>query len=352
MIIGYLYYTFFPVTGGASVHGYYLARELKGAGHTLYKLNGEEDPFTTKLSPSWWGAIKILMSCDLIYARADFFLYPRNFITALALLMGKRVVLELNSPSDELKLHGKSESYIARTDKIAAWFFKKACKIIAVSDSVKRYCEDELGLSNVNVVENGGEPFTDTERKASEEIKKRTARICNKYPVRVVWSGSVNKMQNMTMLKKVAEADPGRVALLILAKYEGIDEKDKPMIFQSDNVFSFNHLNRGDVEYLVSVSTAGLAFYEDYSWCRWGFYNSSLKVFEYLNNGLLTLTNTSGTPIQKQYPNFRQVSNSEDILRIIQDLPSDKPGKPEKMRTWADTGKETADILKQTLSSC
>ena len=352
MKIGYLYYTFYPVTGGASVHGYYLARELKKAGHTLYKLNGEKDPFTTKLTPSLKGALSILRNSDLIYARADFFLYPRNFLTALALLLGKKVVLELNSPSDELKLRGKSESYIRRTDKIAAWFFKRACSVIAVSEPVKRYCEEELGLSGVHVVENGGEPFQDPGKKASAEIRERAAEICKAYPVRVVWSGSANRMQNLSLLENVADADPGRVALLVLAKYEGVDRGEKPMIFQNDNVFSFERLPREDVEYLISVSTAGLAFYEDYSWCRWGFYNSSLKIFEYLNNGLITLTNTTGTPVQRKYPNFRHVPNSEDILKIIQDLPSEKPKMPENIRTWSDIGRETDRILKQALKSC
>jgi len=352
MKIGYLYYTFFPVTGGASVHGYYLARELKRAGHTLYKLNGKEDPYTIKLTPSLKGALTILKDSDIIYARADFFLYPRNLLTALALLLGKKVVLELNSPSDELKLHGKSEGYIRRIDKIAAWFFKRASNVIAISEPVKRYCEEELGLSNVHVIENGGEPFQEPGKNASAEIRQRAAEICKAYPVRMVWSGSVNRMQNMSLLKKVADADPGRVALLVLAKYEGVDRREKPMIFQNDNVFSFDRLPRADVEYLISVSTAGLAFYEDYSWCRWGFYNSSLKIFEYLNNGLITLTNTPGTPVQRKYPNFRQVPNSEDILEIIQDLPSENPETSENIRTWSDVGRETDRILKQTLKRC
>jgi len=352
MKIGYLYYNFYPVTGGASVHGYYLARELKKAGYTLYKLNGEEDSYTVKLSSSLKGAFWILKNCDLIYARADYFLYPRNFLTVLALLLGKKVILELNSPSDELKLRGKSNAYIRRVDKVAAYFFKKACKVITVSEPVKCYCEEELGLSGVSVIENGGEPFKQSGELASDHIKQRAEEICYTYPVRVVWSGSVNKMQNMSLLRKVADADPSRVALLILAKYDESDHQQKPDLLQNQNVFSFQNLPRADVEYLISKSTAGLAFYEDYSWCRWGFYNSSLKIFEYLNNGLITLTNRSGTPVQRQYPNFRQVTNDEDIVKIIKDLSSEKPGSPQLVRTWSDVGRETADIIEQTAKSC
>jgi len=351
MNIGYLYYTFFPVTGGASVHGYYLARELKKAGHTLYKLNGKKDPYTTKLNPLT-GVFRILLNCDVIYSRVDYFLYRRNFFTALAILAGKKVVVELNSPSDELKLHGKSGVYIRRADKIAAWFLKRACAVIAVSEPIKRYCDEELGLSGVKVVENGGEVFHHPESKASEHIKKKAEEICGKFPVRVVWSGSVNRMQNISLLKRVADADPHRAALFVLANYEEEASRKNPEFLQKENVFGFENLPRADVEYLISKSTAGLAFYEDYSWCRWGFYNSSLKIFEYLNNGLVTLTNTSGTPVQRQYPNFRRVTIEEDILEIIRDLSSAEPPPRENLRTWRDVGRETAEIIKQISKSC
>lgn len=352
MKLGYLYYTFYPVTGGASVHGYYLARELKKAGYELYKLNGEEDPYTKKLHSKLRGALWILNNCDLIYARADYFLYPRNLLTILALLLGKKVVLEINSPSDELKLHGKSDGYIRRVDKIAAYFFKKACRVIAVSEPVQKYCEEKLGLSNVTVIENGGEPFQGACNRASELIRKKAEKISKKYPVRVVWSGTVNKMQNMSLLEKVAAADPERVALLILAKYDGDERQNRPEVLQNENVFSFENLPRAEVECLISKSTAGIAFYEDYSWCRWGFYNSSLKIFEYLNNGLITLTNTRGTKVQRQYSNFRQVAKDEDILEIIRDLTPEKANATQELRTWSNVGEETSDILKQTIKSC
>ncbi len=351
MKIGYLYYTFYPVTGGASVHGFYLARELKKAGYKLFKLNGEDDPYTKKLS-SFKGALWILWNCDLIYSRVDYFPYRRNFFTALAILAGKKVVVELNSPSDELKLFGKSSAYIRRVDKIMSWFLKKACAVVVVSDPIKKYCQEELGLSNVTVIENGGEEFHRAGEKATERIKKRAEEICRKYPVRVVWSGSVNKMQNMRILKKVANADPERVALFILAKYDEGAIPNERGLLQKENVFDFEDLPRRDVEYLISISHAGLAFYEDYTWCRWGFYNSSLKIFEYLNNGLITVTNTPGTLVQQQYSTFRQVTNEEDIVKIIRDLSLHKTNSSEKIRTWSDVGKETADILNQIGKRC
>ena len=100
MKIGFIYYTFYPVTGGASVHGYNLAKELSKKGYKLYKINGEPDPYTNRLKHPIPGLFWIMANCDLIYIRMDYFLYLRNFVSILTLLSGKKMIVELNNPSD------------------------------------------------------------------------------------------------------------------------------------------------------------------------------------------------------------------------------------------------------------
>jgi glycosyltransferase involved in cell wall biosynthesis len=339
MKIGFIYYNFYPVTGGASVHGYHLAKELSSLGYTLYKLNGQPDPYTIRLKNRFTGLIRILKECDLIYVRMDYFLKPRNLITLIALAAGKKVLVELNSPSDELHLFGKNQRYIRKADRWMKSILKRTNGVIVVSRPIKTYCEKELGLANVHVVENGGEVFDVDAGEIPRGLKNRISEIREAHESLAVWSGSLNQMQNLSLLNQLAVRSP-QTALIIIAKEEGNKAPD----FTSENIFLLQELTRNEVSYVIACADIGLAFYGDYSWSRWGFYNSSLKVYEYLNNGLLTITNKPGTEVQKSYSNFKFARNVEEILTFTKNFRHRSPAE-QNIRTWRHVAEETSNII-------
>lgn len=338
--IGYLYYRFYPVTGGATIHGYYLARELNRLGYTLLKINGEPDPYSVKYPQSIRGALKLFRESDIIYLRADYFIKLRNILGAAALLSGKKVIVELNAPSDELHLFGKSERYIRAVDKIASWLLKRADAVITVSEPIKSYCEEALQLRNVELVENGGEEFSEIII-PSMPVKDKMGYILRKYTRRAVWAGSLNQMQDLETLREIAAALPDELAVILIT-----DEKELPQFLEEipSNIFIFHQLARKDVEYIIKQCQAGFAFYRSYPWSRWGVYNSSLKLFEYLNNGLLAFTNIEGTTTQKKYPNFKKVASAEEIIEIMRRDESWEVRAVDKRR-WEDVANETDKII-------
>lgn len=346
MKIGFIYYTFSPVSGGASVHGYNLARELHELGYELYKLNGRPDPFTRKLENPIRGLFRILKNCDLIYIRMDYFLNLRNLISLLALAGRKKIIVEINSPSDELHLFGRGKSYIRWVDRIMSKILKRMDAVITVSEPLRQYCVQALALENVHVIENGGEIFDDADERASRSIKDALAGIRKKFSKIVVWSGSVNDMQDLSHFKKIAATLKRNTAIVLVVKEE-MNREFLPVT--EENVFLFKNLSRNDVKYIVSNSDIGMAFYSEYPWSRWGFYNSSLKIFEYLNNGLLTITNTTGIGIQQTYPNFRFAEDIDEIIRLIEEY-SDRNFKIKKPRTWSDVANETSRIIQDIVN--
>jgi glycosyltransferase involved in cell wall biosynthesis len=341
MKIGFLYYKFFPIEGGAAIHGYNLAKELSLLGFELYKLNGEQDPFTIKLKNPVTGFFWMLFNCDLFYARMDYFIKIRNILTVVAILLGKRVIVELNAPSDELHLYGKEKSYIKRVDRLMARILKRADSVIVVSSPIEKYCRIQLGLEKVVVVENGANPFEISDAGVSEDIVHQLTVIKSTWQKIVVWSGSINKMQNLEDLFILAEKAKKKAAFLIIAKEEqGENLKDVNL----PNIFILRGLNRPDVEYLIKKAHVGIALYEDYHWSRWGFYNSSLKMFEYLNNGLLTISNKKGTEIQRSNPNFRYARNLDEMLTFI-DEKTPETGSPSQYRTWKHVAAEISNLI-------
>lgn len=352
MKIGYLYYDFYPVKGGASVHGFNLAKELTSIGYTLYKINGAEDPYTKKYRNRFIGFFKILKNSDVIYLRMDYFFYLRNLSSLISLIAGKKLIIELNSPSDELHLFGKSPRYVMWIDLIVRFVLKRADAIIVVSEPIKRYCVEALSLNpkKVHVIENGGEVFhssNDSSDKGkysrrSKLLDEKIVDIKKKYNQIAVWAGSSNKMQDLTLLNEISEIQKEKTAFIIIVKEENGEKVD----FKSKNQFVFKNLNRKEVSKFIGSSDVGLAFYDDYHWSRWGFYNSSLKIFEFLNNNLITITNIEGTEIQRKYPNYMVAKDSESVLKILN---SDVNYSLEKsqIRTWKEVGVEVSEIIQQ-----
>lgn len=348
MKIGFIYYTFYPVSGGASVHGYNLARELHALGYELYKINGQADPFTNKLENPVTGIIWILANCDVIYIRMDYFLNLRNLVSLFAIAGRKKVIVEINSPSDELHLFGRGRKYIRSADRIIRNILKRTDAVITVSEPLKKYCKEALNLDKIHVIENGGEIFSEPGLAATKPVKEQLGQIRKEYSKIVVWSGSLNEMQDLSDIQAIAESQKDQAAVILIVK-----EDVKEGVFPSsiDNLFIFKDLSREDVKYIISQSDIGLALYSDYPWSRWGFYNSSLKIFEYLNNGLLTITNTEGTKIQRSYPNFLFVDRADEMITHIEKY---KPGTFEihAPRTWRDVAEETSQIIQNVVNGC
>lgn len=347
MNIGFIYYTFFPVSGGASVHGYNLAKELNALGYSLHKINGDADPYTKKHKNPLKGMFWILSNCDLIYIRMDYFVNPRNLAALFAILSRKKVIVEINSPSDELHLFGRGKKYIEMAEKIMSALLKRTDAVVTVSEPLKRFCTESLKLDHVHVIENGAEIFEDTEIKATPFVKKKLSEIRKKFSKIVVWSGSANEMQDLSTIREITNAEPDDVAFLLIVKEETAGTN---LSLQNDHVFVLKGLAREDVKYLITHADIGLAFYSEYPWSRWGFYNSSLKIFEYLNNGLLTITNTKGTDIQQAYPNFRSVSAPNEVIGLIQEYVPQTYDYTDA-RTWTDVAQETSEIIQQVVNA-
>ncbi|MEX0770011.1 MAG: glycosyltransferase [Balneolaceae bacterium] len=347
--IGFIYYTFYPVRGGASVHGYNLARELKKLGYDLYKLNGEPDPWTTKLSGSLSGLLWILKNCDVIYVRMDHFItQPRNLIGLISLLIGKKVIVELNNPSDELYLFGRGKRYIRFVDRLYRLFLSRARAVIVVSEPLKTYCKQVLGLQRTYVIENGGEIFDPDSINPSEEIRLKMETIRHRFDSVVVWAGSMNEMQELEWVREFAREAGSDMAVLFIVNDEGGNHRQSGSP-EEDNIFIFRNPGRQDVKFLILSADAGLAFYKPYPWSRWGYYNSSLKIYEYLNNGLLTFTNIRGTDSQLHSSFFRNVDSPEQAVEQIRNRRHMKFSAAVGTRTWDQVAQETARVIEEVI---
>lgn len=325
------------------MHGYYLAKGLKKLGYDLYKINGEADPHTTLLNPKLTGIFRILKECDLIYVRMDFFINLRNLVTLAALMFGKKVVVELNSPSDEMHTFGKSRTYIERADRVMGFILRRSDRVIVINDIVKRYCTETMNLTNVTVIDNGGEVIDRSSLDVSEEIRAFTDQIRERFEKVVVWTGSANHLHDFETLKRIASSIGNHIAVVLIVRQENETMPESGL----DNLFILKNLPRDDVKWIVSGSDIGLTFYSSFDWSRWGYYGSSTKTFEYLNNGLLTIANVRGTESQRRYPNYLYTENFNEIVEAIELHDKEDQAYKNSIRTWDDVAKETSGVFRE-----
>ncbi len=344
IIIGFFYYSFYPVKGGASVHGYNLAKELALKGYKLLKVNGEPDPYTEKKS-GLWGLIYILLVSDIVFVRLDYFKKMRNFIPLVAKLFRKKVMAELNSPSDELRLFGATEMDIQKADRFMRFLSRFVDKFLVVSPPVKKYCTEILQLNNVSVIENGGEVFELEALAVSQEFQDVIEEITTSYDQVAVWAGSPNKMQEMSFIGGIGEALDATCALILITTSP---IRLPESLTRRENIYVFSELGRDEVKWIIRQADIGFAFYEDYYWSRWGFYNSSLKVYEYLVNGLWVISNKEELiPIDEHIKLLNDPYEINELMRAI-----NSNGLDFKLtRTWTKVAEEFEKQLIEVINS-
>lgn len=342
-VIAFFYYKYYPIKGGASVHGYNLAKELSKKGYTLYKLNGDKDLFTTK-EEGIWGLLKVLVKADVVFVRLDYFFKARNIIPLIAKAMGKPVIAELNSPSDELFLlgYGKTTKWVK--EKWLKFIVGYVDKVVTVSQPVKNFCTTVLGHTNVDVIENGGEVFNVPDSPDTSELIEKIKVFRTKYSKIVIWTGTVNKIQELDFLVKVGRELESKYALVIITPEKfSVD----PIFEEKKNIYRFSAVNRAELGFVINQADIGLAFFTDYDWCKWGYYGSSLKVYEYLSNNTFVITNKE--EVFAKHKMIKLLTEPSQINTYCKEI-SKKSFEGYHPRTWSQVAEEFLVAVNEVLN--
>lgn len=339
--IAFIYPSHYPVTGGSSVHGYFLAKGLVEKGYELITFPDANDGFSTCLEPRPTNYLKALYNADLVYLRVS----PSGRSGALLPWLrriGKKTIVELNGPTDELKLTRKlSDEAISKLDRKLKKQVAAAHALVTVSPVMGDWCKTVLGHPSVHVVENGGMRYSEPQDPPAA-LKEELAPFLSEARQVVLWSGNAWPWQGVEWVKACVKLGKDQHFILV---------SDDPAMFRDlevlPNVRVLPRQGLDAMRYLIGRSDAGLAFYGDYSWFRLGtIYNSSLKMYEYLANRLWV----AGNHDLSQVPHyFCAPSAKEAILwlghRIGEKVPVDAP-----YRSWQDVANDTEEIIENVLA--
>jgi hypothetical protein len=330
--IFFLYPSVDKSRGGAAVHGYNLINGLANLGFGIFLLknaNGTKKPLAESL-------YRIFRS-HVIYYRI--YLTNRSIILLFLLSKFKKVVVELNAPSDELLLKGFDMHFVNQVDNRLRFALKNVKHIVTVSDAVTQYCQLILKFKNVTTVNNGGELLNPNLDEISSAFKESIVNLKNKFNKIVLWSGTNYPWQGYQHLRNlIFHHQSANFAFIIVS-----DDKDVlEDLGTLTNVQIYTKLNRNEVAYLMCHADVGCALYGDFSVTRTGFYNSSLKFHEYLVNRLGVIA----SPYEYffKYEN-ENVTCTHDIDRMVDFIKKFTYVECGNQRTWEDVSRETAQIL-------
>lgn len=337
----FLYKKFYPVILGADVHGYNLARELNKLGKSVYIAHEQDDGFTLSLRriSNLYDALRNIRTVYLrISLKSPFFI---NSLGVIFKALGKKVVLEFNAPFEELKFEGVSEKKI----RLYRLFFKLILRfvdgVIVVSEPLKDYLEQSFSYCNVKVIPNGGEKFGD--RGSTNALCDEYYDFSKKFPKKVIWVANIEYIQGVTEVQSLCGMMLEQKAGVIIVDNSADNKLSE--VFDYANVFFLRNPSRAEIGQAMHDCSGGIAFYDlsKYEKVGLAFYNSPLKVYEYIANDLYVLSNLCAENIPAHKDKIITLGSdftNKDLLPFF-----DSEQKPNGYRSWEDVALETINFL-------
>lgn len=282
MKIGFFYVPYYPLRSGPSVHGYHLVKGLKKRGHQILSCLGDENPDCINFERSATGAVKLARQADVLYIRINTFSFLKK-ATLLKLIrpLSLPVVWEVNAPAEELYAGFSSDlscNRIVRAENFKRKFLAKFVNAgIGVSDPLQTYIREFLGIKKAYTIPNGADPdHFAPDRTAATPLD------LFKKKFKVIWTGNANPWQEIEAIVETArklETSHPDILFIIITN----DSKwTFPLL---KNLLVLREVPYADIPAYLAAADVCLCLYKPHHWHNYGFYNSSLKLFDYMASG-------------------------------------------------------------------
>jgi len=277
--IGFFYPPYYPLGTGASVHGYHLVKGLKKRGHQILSCLGDGNPDCINFDRTKTEAIKMARQADVLYIRINTFSFlKQSTLLKLVRPFSLPVVWEVNAPTEELHANyppGVGRDRIVRAENLKRKSLAKFVSAgIGVSETLKTYICDFLGIKKAYSIPNGSDPdHFSTDRTVLTPL----IHIENKF--KIIWTGNANPWQGIELIietaKRMEQTHPDIIFIVIT--------QDSKWTFPVlKNLLVLRGISYTDIPSYIAASDACLCLYNEYNWLKYGFYGSSLKLFDYM----------------------------------------------------------------------
>jgi glycosyltransferase involved in cell wall biosynthesis len=295
MKIGFFYVPYYPLTMGRSVHGYNLVRALKKRGHAILSCLGDGDPECVHFERSKAGAIRLARSADVLYIRIAgrpvHSYLERATLLKLLRPFSLPVVWEVNAPVEELQGSyppgRERDVLIKRENRKRKALAHLVDAGIGVSEVLKDYICNDLGIRMSYSIPNGSDPSLFDPGQAAETVLNRLPDT-----FKVFWMGNAaTPWQGIELMLEVARETAKRDRQILFIFVTGESLVPLPVL---SNVLILRQMCYHDLPHYLAAADACLCLYKPYDWLSYGFYGSSLKLFDYMAAGKPVIASDMG----------------------------------------------------------
>ena len=326
--IGFFYVPYYPLSTGRSVHGFKLMEALKKRGHQILSCLGDGNPDCINFERTKWGAIRLAKESDVLYIRiagrpVHSFL-EKSTLLKLIRPFSLPVVWEVNAPVEELKASfpagAKRDALILSENRKRKILAKLVNAGIGVSEVLKDYIQEFLGIKRAYYIPNGSDPHL-----FEPENLKETALTHLKDKFKVCWMGNAeNPWQGIELVLEIANRmqhiDPNIIFIILTG-----DSLWKFPVLK--NLFVLKKVPYSDFPHYLASTDICLCLYREYDWIEYGVYGSSLKLFDYMAAAKPVIASNRGqtsTIIKDEVNGLLVGDNVETIVEKILELKRDR----------------------------
>ena len=297
--------------GGGAVHGHHVVEQLLRLGHRLITSEPKTDARLESRPRTASSLSRMLDECDAVYLRADGRPWDLAMLSLNRARYRKPVVLEVNAIAEEQLAYGRTlprRAHVTLLRQQYRTMARLSSVVLCVSELLAEYVRDRYGVERerVLVVPNGGTPAAAPPAPRDDGV------------FRVVWAGGSRwpwqALDSVLGASRELRREVAESEVVLYTDARGVS------LPEADGLRVQPPVPHAELPARLAEADVALCLYRAIPGSPAGFYNSPLKLFDYMACGLPVVASRLGQIGEVIEDGVSGILVDDDATRIAAEL--------------------------------